>query len=155
MFKTMMNKLLQVITYIIVYINNILIFTKPGQEEEHDQIVKKMLEILWKNDLYLKPKKCFFAKKKIEFLRVWVSENGVQMDNEKVWAVQEWLHPSRVKQVQKFLGLANYYRCFIQGYSKIACLLYKLIKKNQPLKWEARHQMAFENLKLVLLKHHS
>ena len=58
-----------------------------------------MLEILQKNDLYLKPKKCFFVKKKIEFLGVWISEDGVQIDDEKVWAVQEWSCPSRVKQV--------------------------------------------------------
>ena len=73
------------------------------------------------------------------------------MDSEKVRAVQEWPRLTRVKQVQRFLGLANYYRRFIQGYGKIARPLHELTKKDQPFKWEARHQMAFDTLKLVFI----
>src|SRR5437660_8776390 len=97
-----------------------------------------VLDRLEKHDLFLKPKKCFF-KKEIKFLRVWIFEKGIRMNSEKVWVVQEWPCLTRVKQVQHFLGLANYSRRFIQGYGKIAHPLYKLIKKDQPFKWEVRH----------------
>ena len=152
MFQTMMNELLQVIAYVIIYIDNILIFTKPGQEEEHNQIIKKILDLLQKNNLYLKPKKCFFAQKEIEFLEVWVLKNRVWMDNEKVQVVQEWPCLSRVKQVQKFLRLANYYWRFIQGFRAIAKPLYKLTKKDQQFKWEPQHEATFKQLKQAFTK---
>ena len=89
-----------------------------------------VLDRLEKHDLFLKSKKCFFKKKEIEFLRVWVFKKGTRMDSEKVRAVQEWPCLTRVKQVQCFLGLANYYRQFIQGYGKIAHLLHELTQKD-------------------------
>ena len=111
-FQTMMNNILSDLeACVIVYIDDIVIFTRPEiSEEEHDRIVKTVLDRLKKHDLFLKPKKCFFKQKEIEFLRVWVSKNEIRIDSEKVWAVQEWPCPTRVKQVQCFLGLANYYR---------------------------------------------
>ena len=81
-----------------------------------------------------------------------MSKNGVQMDNEKVQAVQEWLHPSRVKQVQKFLELANYYQSFIQGFGAITKPLHELTKKDQQFKWEPWHKTMFEWLKQAFTK---
>src|SRR5947209_14023399 len=144
----MMNDILEdPEAHVVVYIDDIIIFTKLKISEEHNQLVKEVLDRLTKHDLFLKPKKCFFKKKEIKFLRVWVSKKGIRMDSKKVQAVQEWPHPTRVKQVQRFLGLANYYRRFIQGYSKIAHPLHELTKKDPAFKWEVKHQTAFDTLK--------
>ena len=118
---------------VVVYIDDILIFTKT--EEEHDKIVEEVLKRLEENDLFLKPEKCVFKEKEIEFLGLYITEEGVKMDEVKVKAITEWPVPKKVKDVQSFLGLANFYRRFVEGFSKIATLLNKLIRKDQQWEW--------------------
>ena len=81
------------------------------------------------------------------FLEVIIGENGVRMEKEKVQGVIEWLVPKSVKDVQKFLGLANYYRWFVKDFAKIVRLLHEMIRKENKWSWGEKQQKAFEELK--------
>ena len=81
------------------------------------------------------------------FLEVIIGENGVRMEKEKVQRVIEWLVPKSVKDVQKFLGLANYYRWFVKDFAKIVRLLHEMIRKENKWSWGEKQQKAFEELK--------
>jgi len=94
------------------FIDDILVATDT--EEEHDELVEEVLKRLEENDLFVKPEKCKWKVKEIEFLGVVIGPRGVEMQKEKVKGVLNWLAPKNVKEVQKFLGLANYYRRFIK-----------------------------------------
>ena len=85
---------------------------------------------------------------KIEFFRLYITKEGVKMDEVKVKAIMEWPVSKKVKDVQSFLGLANFYRQFVEGFSKIATLLNKLIRKDQPWEWMDQQQNAFDTLKM-------
>ena len=78
-------------------------------EGRHDNIVAEVIKRLEENDLYVKPEKCRWKVRKVEFLGVVIRPEGIKMEKEKVKGVLEWLTPKCVKDVQKFLGLANYY----------------------------------------------
>lgn len=93
---------------VIVYLDNILIFT--NSIEEHRTITRKVLQILKDNNLFLKPEKCKFEKTKIEYLGMVISYNHVAMDPVKVAGVKEWPKPTKVKEVQAFLGFCNFYQ---------------------------------------------
>ena len=82
----------------------------------------------------MKPEKCKWKVREVEFLGVVIGPKGIQMEKEKVKGVLEWPTPKYVKDVQKFLGLANYYCQFIQNFASIARLLYDIVKKDR--KWE-------------------
>jgi len=88
-----------------------------------------MLHKLEQNDLYLKPKKCNFEKKEIDYLSIIVSNGKIQMDPKKLSGVTDWPIPKNPTDIRKFLGFTGYYRYFIQEYSKIACPLLDLTKK--------------------------
>ena len=107
----MMNDLLRDLVVeerVAVFIDNMMIATET--EEEHDEIVEEVLRRLEENDLFVKPEKCMWKVREMGFLGVVIEEDGVKMEKEKVQEVVEWLVPKSVKDVQKFLGLANYYR---------------------------------------------
>jgi len=106
---------------VIVYLDDILIFTKT--EEEHEQVVQRVLEILTEHKLFLCPEKCEFHRKQIEYLRLVILENKVAMDPVKVAGVYEWPVPENWTDVQAFIGFINFYRYFIQDFSTIAQLL--------------------------------
>jgi len=95
----------------------------------------------------VKPEKCKWKVREVEFLGVVISPKGVEMQKEKVEGVLNWLAPRNVKEVQKFLGLANYYRRFIKDFARIAALLHMLVRKEQKWKWEKEQEEAFEKLK--------
>jgi len=123
-FQNMMNDILKDVMdkgIVIVFVDNILIFMED--EEHHDKIVEEVLKRLKENDLFLKPEKCEF-KKEIEFLGMIIGEKGVKMDLTKVEAMVSCPMPKHVKDVQAFLGLANFYCQFIQDFSKIATPLH-------------------------------
>jgi len=105
----------------------VLIFMED--EEHHDEIVEEVLKRLKDNDLFLKLEKCEFKKKEIEFLGMVIGEKGVEMDTTKVEAIMSWLMPNCMKDIQAFLGLANFYHQFIQDFSKIATPLHNLTCK--------------------------
>ena len=112
---------------IIVFIDNVMIVMET--EKGHDKIVEKVLRRLEENDLFVKPEKCVWKIKEVGFLGVIIREDGVRIEKEKVQEVIEWPVPRSVKDVQKFLGLANYYRWFVKDFAKIAKPLYKMIRK--------------------------
>lgn len=115
--------------FVIAYLDNILVYSE-GTLQEHIQHVRKVFTKLDEADLKLKLKKCDFHKKSVKFLGFIVGTYGIQIDPDKVKSVLEWPTPKTVKEVQSFLGLANYNRRFIKDYSKIAIPLTELTKKD-------------------------
>ena len=147
-FQTMMNDIFKELIdegVVVVYMDDILIFTKT--KEELEKITCRVLQILKNHNLYLKPEKCTFEAEKIEFLGLIISENRIEMDPVKIEGVRSWPAPKTVKQLQSFLGFINFYRRFIEGFAKIARPLNDLTKKSTKWTWEEKHQMAFEALK--------
>jgi len=114
---------------VAVFIDNVLVGTED--EEKHDKIVEKVLKRMEKSNLYIKPEKCVWKVKEIDFLGLVTGEEGVKIQEEKVAGVLEWPRPKTVKEVQKFLGLANYYRQFVKDFAKLAKLLHRLVRKNE------------------------
>ena len=100
-------------------------------KEGHDELVKEVLRRLEENDLFVKPEKYKWKVREVEFLGVVISPKGVEMQKKKVKGVLNWPAPRNVKEVQKFLGLANYYRRFIKDFAKIAAPLHVLVRKEQ------------------------
>ena len=115
--------------------------------KEHIQEVKKVFKALQKADIRLQPDKCKFDVKTVKFLGSIITTDGIQMDNKKVKAIREWPERRNLKEVQAFLGFANFYRRFIQGYSQICTPLTKMTKKEQLFHWECEQREAFEKLK--------
>ena len=147
-FQTMMNEIfIELIdgNVVIVYMDDILIFTETL--EQHREIVKKVLEILQANKLYLKAEKCEFEKERIEYLGLIISQGKIEMDPVKVEGVSKWPEPENVKDVQSFLGFVNFYRRFIQDFADIAKPLHELTKKGTVRRWAQRHKDAFNQLK--------
>ena len=130
--------------HVVVYLDDILIFT--DSLEEHRRITRRVLEILQKHKLYLKPEKCEFECTEIEYLGVIISHNSMEMDPVKIKGVMEWPEPKTVKQVQAFLGFTNFYRRFIRGYSDVAKPLTRLTGKTG-WSWGDEQRAAFKGLK--------
>jgi len=131
-FQTMMNDIFRTVIaeeIVIVYLDNILIFTK--MEEEHEWAVQRVLEILTEHKLFLRPEKCEFHQKQIEYLGLVISENKVVMDPVKVAGVREWPIPENWTDVQAFIGFVNFYHRFIQDFSTIARPLFDLTCSDQ------------------------
>lgn len=125
--------------------NDILIFAKT--KEELDDITTEVLQVLEDNDLYLKPEKCEFDRKEIEYLGMIISHNQIKMDPKRVQGISEWLAPKSVREVQSFLGFRNFYRKFIRHFSNLARPLNDLLKKEKRFEWTEETQKAFETLK--------
>jgi len=118
-------------------------------EEGHDKLVDEVLRRLEENDLFVKPEKYKWKVREVKFVGVVIGPKGVEMQKEKVEGVLNWPAPRNVKEVQKFLGLTNYYRRFIKDFARIAALLHVLVKKEQKWKWEKEQEEAFGKLKAV------
>uniref|UniRef100_A0A3Q7I3W4 Reverse transcriptase domain-containing protein n=1 Tax=Solanum lycopersicum TaxID=4081 RepID=A0A3Q7I3W4_SOLLC len=123
---------------------------KSDTFEEHVVHLKKDFKILRENQLYVKREKCEFAQPKVHFLGHVVSQGELRMDEEKVKAIQDWKAPTKVTELHSFIGLANYYRKFISGYSTKVAPLTELLKKNKPWVWSQECQGAFEGLKTAM-----
>ena len=130
---------------VVAFMNDILVGTE--KEKRHDEIVEKVLRRMEENDLYVKPKKCIWKVREIDFLGLVMGSEGIKMQEEKVAGVLEWLRPKIIKKVQKFLGLANYYRQFIKDFARIAKLMHKLVRKNEKWNWGEEQEKVFEQLK--------
>ena len=120
MFQAMMNKLLRDLINtgkVAAFINDVIVGTKT--EEGHDEVVAEVIRRLEENNLHVKPEKCKWKVKEVRFLGVVIGPKGIKMVKVKVKGVLEWPTPKCVKDVQKFLGLANYYHQFIQGFVSI------------------------------------
>jgi hypothetical protein len=134
---------------VIIYMDDILVATR-NDLEEHRQLVHQILARLQKMDLYLKPAKCTFETRKIEFLGVILEDGTVTMDPVKVAGVEEWKEPKTVKDIHKFLGFCNFYRCFIRNFSSIAKPLNTLLKKDVKWNFGNTEKTVFEQLKKLI-----
>jgi len=133
MFQAMMNELLRDLINtgkMVAFIDDVIIGTEG--EEGHDELVAEVIKRLEENDLYVKLEKYKWKVRKVGFLGVIIGLEGIKM--EKVKGVLEWPTPECVKDVQKFLGLANYYCQFIKGFAAIARPLHDMVKKGK--RWE-------------------
>ena len=147
-FQAMMNDLLRDLVVeekVTVFINDVMVATET--EEGHDEIVEEVLRRLEENDLFVKPEKCVWKVREVGFLGVIIGEDGVRMEKEKVQGVIEWPVPKSMKDVQKFLGLANYYRRFVKDFATIAKPLHETMRKDRKWRWGEKQQKAFEELK--------
>jgi len=134
-FQAMMNDLLRDLVVeekVAVFIDDVMIATET--KEGHDKIVKEVLRRLEENNLFVKPEKCVWKVREVGFLGVIIGEDGVRMEKEKVQGVIEWPVLKSVKDIQKFLGLVNYYRWFVKDFAKIAKPLHKMTRKEN--KWK-------------------
>jgi len=148
MFQAMMNELLRDLTNtgkVAVFIDDVIVGTET--EEEHDKLVAEVIKRLEENDLYVKPEKCKWKVREVEFLGVVIGPEGTKIEKEKVKGVVEWPTPKSVKDVQKFLGLANYYHWFIKGFAIVARPLHDTVKKDKKWEWTERQEEAFKELK--------
>ena len=119
--------------FVVVFIDDILIYSKSAQE--HEQHLRVVLEKLRANKLYAKFSKCEFWLEKVSFVGHILTTEGVAGDPEKVEAVSNWQQPSNVSEIRSFLGLAGYYRRFIEGFSRIARPMTELLKKENKFVW--------------------
>jgi len=117
-FQAMMNEILRDLINkgkVVAFVDDVLVGMET--EEGHDEIVEEILKRLEENNLYIKPEKCVWKVWKIEFLGIVIGPNRIEIEKEKVNGVLSWLEPKNIKDVRKFLGLANYYRRFIKDFA--------------------------------------
>ena len=147
-FQTMMNEIFVDMILegvVVVYLDDILIFTKTL--DEHREITRWVLGRLVAHELFLQPEKCEFEKTCIEYLGLIISENHVEMDPVKVAGVAEWPQPTNKREVQSFLGFANFYHRFIQDFSHHTRPFFDLTRNDQKWKWDLPEVTAFQKLK--------
>ena len=130
-----------------IFIDDILVVTDI--KKRHNELVEEVIKRLEENDLFVKPEKCKWKVRGVEFLGVVIGPKGVEMQKEKIEKVLNWPVPRNIKEVQKFLGLANYYRRFIKDFARIAAPLHVLVRKEQKWKWEKKQEEVFKKLKMV------
>jgi len=149
-FQAIINKILRDIINegkVAAFVDDVLVGTET--KEGHDEIVEEILRRLEENNLYIKPEKCAWKVRKIGFLGVVIGLSGIEMEKEKVDRVLSWPEPRNVKDVRKFLGLANYYRKFIKNFAQIARPMNVLTRKDVKWQWEEEQQKVFDELKRV------
>jgi len=134
-FQDMMNPMFSDMldVRVLAYMDDILVYADT--EERHDNMVKEVLRRLQDNSLTISPEKCVWRVQKVEFLGYIIGRNRIKMSEEKVKAVLKWRSPETLTEVQSFFGLANFYRRFIQDYSRVARPLTALTKKEQGKGW--------------------
>jgi len=150
-FQTMMDDIFQEEVaqgWLHIYMDDMIIATEDD-EILHELQVNHILDKLEKFDLFLKPKKCKFHQREVEYLGVLIGNGSVKMDPIKVQGISEWPTPLTVKDVRSFLGFCNFYCAFIKNFSAIACPLNDLTCKNEQFIWSAERDAAFLHLKEV------
>ena len=151
-FQTMMNaifaeELLE--GWVTIYMDDILIHT-PDDLQLHRRRVHQILDKLQRHDLFLKPEKCLFEKREMEFLGVILYKGQIRMDNAKLKGVADWPTPRSVRDVRAFLGFTGFYRYFVPHYSQIARPLIELTCKSAVFHWGEPQLRAFETLKSLM-----
>ena len=130
---------------VVVYLDDILIYS--SDKATHTRQVKEVLRRLRKHKLYAKPEKCEFYKERVEYLGYILTPEGLFMDSAKVKVIQDWPEPRRVKDIQSFLGFANFYRRFIFNFSDIVIPLTRLTRKQTTFAFGEKERVSFERLK--------
>ncbi|GJW20013.1 reverse transcriptase domain-containing protein [Tanacetum coccineum] len=131
--------------FVIVFIDDILIYSKS--EKDHEHHLRTILDLLKKEKLFAKFSKCEFWLKEVQFLGHVVNQEGIHVDPSKIEAVKNWKAPESPTEIRSFLGLAGYYRRFIENFSKIAKPLTLLTQKNKDYVWGEDQEKAFQILK--------
>ncbi|KAJ0668169.1 putative nucleotidyltransferase, Ribonuclease H [Helianthus annuus] len=131
--------------FVIVFIDDILIYSK--MKNEHEQHLRAILELLKKEKLYAKFSKCEFWLREVQFLGHVVNGDGIHVDPTKIEAIKNWETPKTPTEIRQFLGLAGYYRRFIEDFSKIAQPLTYLTQKDKKFDWGIKQEEAFQILK--------
>nr|GEZ71266.1 putative reverse transcriptase domain, aspartic peptidase domain protein [Tanacetum cinerariifolium] len=135
--------------FVIVFIDDILVYSKT--REGHEDHLRIVLEILRQKKLYAKFSKCDFWLGQVAFLGHILSADGITMDPTMVEAITKWPRPTTVTEVRSFLGLASYYRRFVEGFSLLALPLMKLMRKGEKFVWNEEREKSFEELKRRLV----
>jgi len=151
-FQTMMNEILRDLINkgkVAAFVDDVLVGTET--KEGHDEIIEEILRRLEENNLYIKLEKCVWKVRKIGFLGVVIGLDGIEMEKEKVDRVLSWLEPKNMKDVRKFLGLANYYKRFIKDFAQVARPMNALTRKDIKWQWGQEQQKAFNKLKEVFI----
>ncbi|GJT68192.1 putative reverse transcriptase domain-containing protein [Tanacetum coccineum] len=128
--------------FVIVFIDAILIYSKD--KKEHEEHLKAILELLKKEKLYAKFLKCEFRIPKVQFLGHVIDSRGIHVDPAKIESIKDWAPPKTPTEIRQFLGLACYYRRFIEGFSKIAKSTMKLTQKGIKFDWGEKEENAFQ-----------
>ncbi|KAI3827938.1 hypothetical protein L1987_02027 [Smallanthus sonchifolius] len=134
--------------FVIVFIDDILIYSRTKEDHEHH--LKLILELLRNEKLYAKFSKCEFWIREVHFLGHVINKNGIHVDPSKIEAIKNWEAPRTPTEVRQFLGLAGYYRRFIENFSKIALPLTTLTQKDKKFDWTDKQESAFQLLKQKL-----
>lgn len=149
-FQTMIDHILRRFDkFVVVYLDDILIFSPTL--EEHKKHVHTVLQELEKQNLLVEADKCEFHTQKVIFLGYEISPGQIRMDPAKIQTIREWPAPTKVKEVQSFLGFCNFYRRFIKNYGGLAIPLTDLTKKETEFRWTETEQKAFDKLKQCML----
>ena len=150
-FQRCMNYLLMDVNHTMVYIDDIIIYSTNFEEHLND--IENVLKVLKTSGLKLKPSKCEWVKQEVSFLGHIVSAKGMTPDPVNTEKVRNFPVPRNIKDIQRFIGIASYYRRFIKNFATIASPLHKLTRKdkttgkNVDFHWSEVHQKAFEELK--------
>ena len=149
-FMDLMNRVFKAYldSFVIVFIDDILVYSRS--REEHEQHLRVVLRTLRDQQLYAKFSKCEFWLSSVSFLGHVVTKDGVCVDPKKIEAVQSWPRPTSPAEIRSFLGLAGYYRRFVEGFSSISAPLTKLTQKNVPFLWSDACESSFQKLKTLL-----
>ena len=149
-FMALMNKIFQLYVdeIVIVFIDDILVYSPD--EQQHAFHLSKVLQKLREEKLYAKYDKCDFWLNRIAFLGHGVTEEGIRVDPRKIEAIVNWEPPKNVTGIRSFLGLAGYYWRFVEGFSRMAMPLTRLLKKEVKFVWTKECQESFDKLKQVL-----
>ncbi|XP_066162190.1 uncharacterized protein [Oryza sativa Japonica Group] len=150
-FMNLMNKVFMeyLDKFVVVFIDDILIYYRT--KEEHEEHLRLALEKLREHQLYAKFSKCEFWLSEVKFLGHVISAGGVAVDPSNVESVTNWKQPKTVSKIRSFLGLAGYYRRFIENFSKIAKPMTRLLQKDVKYKWSEECEHCFQELKNRLL----
>ncbi|GJS45781.1 putative reverse transcriptase domain-containing protein [Tanacetum coccineum] len=134
--------------FVIVFIDDILIYSKS--KKEHEGHLRQILKLLKKEELYAKFSKCEFWIPRVQFLGHVIDCQGIHVDPAKIESIKDWASPKTPTEIRQFLGLAGYYRRFIEGFSKIAKTMTKLTQKGVKFDWGDKQEAAFQLLKQKL-----
>nr|GEV92301.1 putative reverse transcriptase domain-containing protein [Tanacetum cinerariifolium] len=151
MFMDLMNRIFHeyLDQFVIVFIDDILVYSKT--KEEHEEHLRIVLGTLRQKKLYVKFSKCEFWLGQVAFLGYIVSADGITMDPAKVEAITKWPRPKIVTEIRSFLGLADWYKRFMKGFSRLALPLKKLRRKGEKFVWDEEREKSFEELKKRLV----
>lgn len=154
-FCTLMNQVFHdyLDRFVVVYLDDIVVYSSTL--EEHVEHLKLVFHQSQAHQLYVKREKFSFTQDTIKFLGHVIERGRIRMDLEKIRAIEDWQSPTNVNELCSFLGLANYYRRFIENYSGRTTPLTDLLKKGVVWDWNEDCEQAFMDLKEVVMKDHA